>query len=742
MFPYPHLVALSGTTLALAILCAVLAALLVHRHGAFLIAREAERAFRQLYENIGEGIFRVTVDGTLVSANPAFWHLHGYPGNGDGAGPTSANWYADPTRYAEVCDLLFTRGGVENLVSEIVRHGTGERRWVAENIRLVRDVRTGKPAYCDGTVRDVTDAFRRLEMQARHDKIAAIVPGCLYQCRLSPDGKSTMPYASVGIAGLFGLTPEEVVSDASRVLGLIHPDDRDVVYQSVHRSAETLQPWRCEYRIRTVDGAEKWVLAHAIAEREADGSVLWHGFMTDITERKQAESRIYDLAYLDTLTGLPNRTVLVDRLQQTLTAPGPQPRWNALLFIDLDQFKVLNDTKGHHLGDRLLSELAARLRGVVGRDDLVARFGGDEFVILLRELAIVPEVAQQQVGRLVDRLHAAIVEPFVLDGFPFRTSASIGIALFRGNEIGVDEILKRADLAMYEAKAAGYGTASFFAANMQAVLEERLTLTTELREAIEEGSLMVYYQPQVDDGGEVFGVEALLRWNHPQRGLIPPAVFIPLAERAGLGEQINAFVIGSACATLARWAEHPGLDQLQMAVNVGGRRLGQDLVDIITDALALSGVDPERLTIELTEQVMLDNVAELDTALAGLKRLGIKIFLDDFGTGYSSLSHLRRLPIDALKVDCSFVRDIETDQNDRVIVQTILNIGRNLGLSVVAEGVENEMQGLLLRRFGCRAFQGFLYGKPMPLEEFEERQTAAPAQPQRAAVMAPSRLVV
>ncbi len=741
MFPYPHLVALSGTTLALAVVSAVLAILLVHRHGAFLIARETERAFRQLYENIGEGIFRVAVDGTLVSANPAFWHLHGYRAGGeaDGAGLT-ANWYADPSRYADIRQLLFTRGVVENLISEIVRYGTGERLWVEESIRLVRDARSGEPAYCDGTVRDVTDSIRRTELQSRSDKIAAIVPGCLYQCRLSPDGKASMPYASVGIASVFGLTPEEVANDASRVFALIHPDDRDAVYQSIHRSAETLQPWRFEYRIQSAGGDHKWVLGHAIAEREADGTVVWHGFLTDITERKQAESRIYDLAYLDALTGLPNRTVLVERLREMLAAPGPQPRWNAVLFIDLDQFKVLNDTKGHHLGDRLLAELALRLRAVVGREDLVTRFGGDEFVVLLHDLAIVPEVAQQQVGRLLDRLHAAIAEPFLLDGFPFRTSASIGVALFRGGETNVDEILKRADLAMYEAKASGYGSASFFAAGMQAVLEERLTLTTELREAIEEGSLIVYYQPQVDDDGEVFGVEALLRWNHPQRGLIPPAIFIPLAERAGLGEQINAFVIGSACATLARWADNPVLSQLQMAVNVGGRRMGRDLVDIITDALALSGVDPERLTIELTEQVMLDNIAELDSAFAGLKQLGVKIFLDDFGTGYSSLSHLRRLPIDALKIDCSFVRDIETDQNDRVIVQTILNIARNLGLSVVAEGVENEMQGLLLRRFGCRAFQGFLYGRPMPLDEFEARY-AAP-QPQRAAVMAPSRLVV
>jgi diguanylate cyclase (GGDEF)-like protein len=435
--------------------------------------------------------------------------------------------------------------------------------------------------------------------------------------------------------------------------------------------------------------------------------------------------------------------VLIERLQEILDRPGAHPHWSAALFIDLDQFKVLNDSKGHHVGDRLLAAVAAQVRAIINKDDIVARLGGDEFVVVMRDLAIVPEVAEQQVSRLAERLHAAIAEPVLLDGFPFRSTASIGIALFRsGGDIGVDEVLKRADAAMYEAKAAGTGATAFFAASMQAVLEERLVLTADLREAVEHGLLTVYYQPQVDDDGEVFGVEALLRWNHPQRGLIPPAIFIPLAERAGLGEQINAFVIGSACATLARWAAHPDLAKLQMAINVGGRRLGRDLVDIVTDGLALSGVDPERLTIELTEQVMLDNVAELDSAFAGLKRLGVKIFLDDFGTGYSSLSNLRRLPIDALKVDCSFVRDIETDQNDRVIVQTILNIARNLGLSVVAEGVENEMQGLLLRRFGCRAFQGFLYGKPMPLEEFEAYHTERVAEPRRAAVMAPSRLVV
>jgi EAL domain-containing protein (putative c-di-GMP-specific phosphodiesterase class I) len=295
-------------------------------------------------------------------------------------------------------------------------------------------------------------------------------------------------------------------------------------------------------------------------------------------------------------------------------------------------------------------------------------------------------------------------------------------------------------MAMYEAKAAGRGSASFFVAEMQAVLEERLALTTELRDALEAGKLALHYQPQVDDAGVAFGVEALLRWDHPGRGQIPPAVFIPLAERGGFSELIDAFVLATACATLNRWGQQASLRHLQMAVNIGGRHIGRGLVELVTNTLAATGADPGRLTIEFTEHVMLDDVAEVDAALAALKGLGVKIFLDDFGTGYSSLSHLKRLPIDALKIDCSFVRDIEIDQNDRVIVQTIINIARNLGMSAIAEGVENEMQALLLRRFGCRAFQGFLYARPMTLEEVEKRCATGERPPM--AVLEPSRLVV
>ncbi|HVY20552.1 MAG TPA: EAL domain-containing protein [Bauldia sp.] len=737
-----HPVILVGMTIGLAALSLALLALLANRHNSYLATREAERNFRDLYEHISDGVCRCTLDGVVVQANPAVYRLHGFISDAElyeHAHDMARKWYVDPNRRAEVDRMLAEHGRVDGLVSEVRRYKTGERRWVEESIRVVPDRITGQPRFIEGTVRDVTDAVQRAELQARSEKIASLVSGCFYQQRIFPDGSYEFPYISIGVSTLLGLTPDEVRNDPARMFACVHPDDRPALVASVARAVETMSMRDFDYRLVSVDGTERWVHGKSVPEREADGSVLWHGFIADITARKRAEARVYDLAYRDTLTGLPNRGALVDRLQVTINAPGQSVHWNALLFIDLDQFKMLNDTKGHHIGDRLLVEVAERLRPLINDRGMVARLGGDEFVVLLPDLAIDRDVAEQQVTRLLEKLHAAVADPFVLDGFPFHTSASIGVTLFRGREVGVDELLKRADMAMYEAKALGRGSASFFASEMQAVLEERLALSNELRNALEEGQLVLHYQPEVDDSGVPFGVEALLRWQHPTRGQVPPAVFIPLAERAGFTERIDAYVLATACNTLKRWSHDPALNHLQMAVNIGGRRIGPDLVDLVTAALESSGADPSHLTIEITEHVMLDNATEVDRALVALKALGVKIFLDDFGTGYSSLSHLKRLPIDALKIDYSFVRDIETDQNDRVIVQTILNIARNLGMAAIAEGVETEMQALLLRRFGCRAFQGYLYGRPTSLEEAERRCARRDA---ARAVLPPSRLVV
>jgi diguanylate cyclase (GGDEF)-like protein/PAS domain S-box-containing protein len=729
---------------ALVAACAVLAALLVNRQKALRVARSAEAGFRDLYESISEGVFRSTLDGRMLSANPALVQLNGYASEAEmiaDVNDIAGSWYVQPGRRAEIHALLLRDGKVSRIVSEVMRYKTRERIWIEETTRLVRDPATGEPRYYEGTVREVTDTVERLELQERYEKIASVISGCIYQQRMAPDGSFSIPYASAGMKQILGVSPAEVKADFSVLSALAHPDDRQALFEGFRQSAANMTPRSSEYRIRTPDGVEKWVSGHSVPERQADGSVIWHGFFTDISERKRTDEQVYALAFRDTLTGLPNRAALLRGLDEALGQAVHTGRRGAVLFIDLDQFKVLNDTKGHHFGDRLLVDVAQRLTPLVGSGDLVARLGGDEFVIMLRGLDPDAQRAEQHVRRIVERIHAAMAAPFVLDGFPFRTTASVGVALFHGTEVSADELLRRADMAMYEAKAASRGGVAFFAAEMQVVLEERLTLTTDFREALEHGGLELAYQPQVDDDGVWYGAEALLRWTHPTRGAIPPSVFIPLVERAGLGSQVDGFVLQAACATLRRWQLDPATGHLEMAVNIGSQRLDTGLVALVTNALKVSGADPSCLTLEITERVILDKVGGIDSSLFALKKLGVKIALDDFGTGYSSLSHLKRLPLDALKIDCSFVRDVETDPNDRVIVQTILNIARNLGVTAIAEGVETEMQALLLRRFGCHAFQGFLYGRPMSRDDFEGHLFTS-TDGGRRAILSPTRLVL
>ncbi len=700
--------------------------------------RESEQAFRDLYDNIGEGVFRSTLDGRMISANPYLVRLNGFDTEAQmlrEVNDIAREWYVDPNRRAEIHAMLLEAGRAE-VVSEVYRYRTRERIWIEENTRLVRDPRTNEPQYYDGTVREVTEKVRRLDLQRRYDQIGAAVSGCVYQHRRRPDGSRSLPYASPGIFELFGFTPEELKEDSSGLMGRVHPDDRERVTTSLDHSQETLGTWQCEYRVRVPGRPERWLSSHAFPEREADGSTLWHGFLTDVTERKRAEERIFNLAYFDPLTGLPNRAQILDVLNEAQRHDARGGRWSALLFIDLDQFKLLNDSKGHPAGDRLLLEVADRLRSCSGRAALVGRYGGDEFVILLRDLGVERDAAEVKVRAFAAQILERLAAAFDLDGAMFETSASIGVSLSLGGEHGADDVLKQADIAMYEAKEAGRGRVRFFEPEMQAELEERMALRQELREAIVSGGLNLHYQPQVDDEFRCLGAEALLRWNHPVRGEIKPLVFLGLAEPFGMGAMIDAFVLRTACATLRSWQDHAATRGLRLSVNITANQLSRpEFITTVAEALGEAGADPMLLTLELTEHVMLDDVVAVGRAMARLKGMGVKLALDDFGTGYSSLTYLRQLPLDILKIDRSFVREIETNPSDRAIVQTILNFAENLGLSVVAEGVETERQMLMLRQHGCKVYQGFLFARPMPLDDFmafaaadpDSRRQVAPA---------------
>ena len=441
----------------------------------------------------------------------------------------------------------------------------------------------------------------------------------------------------------------------------------------------------------------------------------------EVAERKQMEAQVREMAFSDPLTGLPNRRMLMDRLEQALAASSRHGHRDALLFIDLDNFKSLNDTLGHDKGDALLRQIATRLTGCVREGDTVARLGGDEFVILLQALNGTPPEIAKQVQTVAAKILGVLAEDYELDGHGHHSSASIGVTLFGGlPREKVEEPLKRGELAMYQAKAAGRGTLRFFESEMQATVNARATLEAQLRQAVSAGQFVLYYQAQSRGDAHLSGVEALLRWQHPRRGLIGPAEFIAVAESSGLILPLGRWVMETACKQLAAWAGRPETLHLTMAVNVSARQFKQgDFVQQMQAILAATGAKAEQLKLELTESVLVDNVDEIIGKMNALKGEGIGFSLDDFGTGYSSLSYLKRLPLYQLKISQDFVRDILLDPDDAAIAKMVVALTEAIGLDVIAEGVETEAQRDFLATLGCHRYQGYLISKPLPIEEFD-----------------------
>ena len=441
----------------------------------------------------------------------------------------------------------------------------------------------------------------------------------------------------------------------------------------------------------------------------------------EVAERKMADDEIRNLAYHDALTRLPNRRLLFDRLQHAIAASSRSGRYCALLFIDLDNFKTLNDTLGHDAGDLLLQEVSRRLATCLREGDTAARLGGDEFVVLLENLSENAQEAATQAETTGEKIHGALNQTYQLANHEYNGTPSIGVTLFTDHQDTVDELLKRADLAMYHAKSAGRNALRFFDPQMQAVITTRATLEAGLREALLKQQFLLYYQAQVDSQGRVTGAEALLRWQHPQGELVSPMEFIPLAEDTGLILLVGRWVLETACAQLALWAACPELAHLMVAVNVSAREFHhKDFVDQVKSVLVTSGARPQRLKLELTESLLLHDVEDTIVKMTALRAEGVSFSLDDFGTGYSSLSYLKRLPLDQVKIDRSFVRDVLTDAYDSAIARSVIDLGRNLGLGVIAEGVESGAQRDFVAANGCQNYQGYLFSRPLPLHEFEK----------------------
>lgn len=453
---------------------------------------------------------------------------------------------------------------------------------------------------------------------------------------------------------------------------------------------------------------------------DCEGTTVIQCNIRDITARKLAEAKITELAFFDSLTHLPNRTLLMDRLKQAMIVGARNASCGAVLFLDIDHFKTLNDTLGHDVGDQLLQQVALRLTGSVREGDTVARLGGDEFVVVLEGLDESAEEAATQAQEIGEKIRVALSRPYQLGSMKYQSAASIGATLFNNKCTSIDELLKQADLAMYKAKDTGRNALHFFDPAMQTVVLERAALEKQLRSAIQENQFFLHYQAQVVGDGRITGAEVLVRWLHPQRGVMSPNDFIPLAEETGLILPLGQWVLQSACEQLSRWAAMPALAHLTLAVNVSAHQFRQpDFVAQVLRTIDQCKANPQRLKLELTETLLIENVPTVIEKMFKLKAKGVSLSLEDFGTGFSSLSYLKRMPLDQLKIDRSFVNDILIDHHDASIARTIVALAQSLGLSVIAEGVELEAQRDFLAHAGCHAYQGFYFGKPVSLAEFE-----------------------
>ncbi len=615
-----------------------------------------------------------------------------------------------------------------------LRHRDGHWVWIHANGRIMARDAERRPTRMVGTHMDISAAKRaEAQLQAHAQHTQAILDN-MVDGMITMDAKGRIDAINPAACRMFGYSAEELVGQ--RVELLMPEAERPHHAGHVRRYLDTQVPHVIGIG-RDVNGRRKdgsiFPMSLAVSEILQDGEPLFIGLTRDITERKKAEAEIEQLAFYDSLTGLPNRRLLLDRLNQALAINRRNHRHGAVLFIDLDNFKALNDTLGHGMGDRVLVGVARRLQAALRSEDTIARWGGDEFVVVLHDLGQNAEVAGLHAEAAAEKLLRVLGQPHQLDGHQHHSTPSIGIVIWGGDTGSSEDLLKHADHAMYQAKAAGRNRLCFFDPATQAAMAELTALEADLRQAIDCQQLELFYQAQVDDRGLIVGAEALLRWNHPVLGWVSPARFIPLAEHTGLIAQLGEWVLQQACAQLGLWAREPHMAGLTLAVNVSAHQFRQKgFLGFMQQLLARSGAPTDKLKLEITESALVENVEQVIALMVALRSLGLHFSLDDFGTGYSSLAYLKRLPLDQLKIDQSFVRDLVTEPNAMAIARAVIQLGESLGLDVIAEGVETDAQRHALQQQGCHAFQGYLYARPLALQDFQALVQSWPAGTPRA----------
>ncbi len=672
--------------------------------------RQAEAELRKLGRALEQSPVSVVItdtDGTIEYVNPKFEAISGYRAEeAIGQNPRILKGSdSDPDFYREMWATL--RAGHEWRGTFHNRRADGTRYWESASISPLRDD-NGVVTHYIAVKEDITER-RQAEEQLR---MSAAVFETTAEGIMVTDADGRIRSVNPAFCRITGYQPEEVVGKPGTLLHAEH--DHGPLHRDIQQAVKRDGSWSGEVWQRRRDGSlyPAWLSVAAI-RNHGDSSYSQVAVFSDITQRKEDERRIRYQANYDTLTRLPNRTLLLDRLTQAIASARREHWLLGLMFIDLDHFKGINDTFGHATGDRLLQQVGERIRKAVRESDTVARFGGDEFVVLLQDLGKAGDTAA-----VAEQIIGALSAPFQMHGREIYIGASIGITLFPEDAGDADTLLQNADMAMYDAKESGRNRYQFFTPSMQEQVQQRLGLEQDLRLALERGELELHYQPIVETGTQrPVSTEALLRWRHPRRGLVSPAEFVPVAEETGLIGPIGKWVLTTACHQLANWRA-AGLDGLRVSVNLSGRQRDSGLGGADLDRLLReTGLPGDALNLEITENLLMDDTQESIAWLTELKERGITLSVDDFGTGYSSLSYLKRFPVDVIKIDRSFVMDLPDDKDDVRLVEAIVAMGRSLGHRLVAEGVETRAQMKVLERLGCHYQQGYLFSPPLPAEQ-------------------------
>ncbi|MBD8529312.1 MULTISPECIES: bifunctional diguanylate cyclase/phosphodiesterase [unclassified Massilia] len=686
-----------------------------------------------LYDHLPAGVVVHAADGRIMSSNRMAQELLGRSeAELLGANPVAGAWAvlredgsAMPADEFPVSVVLRTGQKLSGLLVGMV--GPGLTNWLLCN---------AFPEFDDsGCVRQVVVCFTdctalkntRDSLQASEQRLRLVLKGST-DAPWDWDLATDVVYYSRRWWNMLGYPSGDGLDDAGAWRRLLHPDDAVMIADYLADLLPgTRDGFNLEFRLRHRDGHYVPVLSRGFVLRDEGGkAVRISGVNTDLTERKRTERHIHELAYFDHLTGLPNRRFLIGELDHVLARNRRSRQFGALLYLDLDNFKLLNDTMGHDLGDMLLEQAAARLQGTVRHSDQLARLGGDEFVVVLESLGATQQGAATEAGRVAGKILAALGQPYQLGTLLFKSSASIGITLFDSECTGIETLLKQSDLAMYRAKADGGNAARFFDPSMQDAADRRAAFDAAMRSGLSLGQFRLFCQPQFDIHGRLVGAEALVRWQRADDDLVGPDQFIGFAEESGLILPLGAHVLHESCRALANWQCDPVLACLKLAVNVSVHQMRDaGFPAALADILRGTGAPAERLCLEMTESVFAENMQEITGRMHEICAQGVSFSLDDFGTGYSSLAYLKRFPLAALKIDRSFVHDIGNNHGAGSIVEAIIALARKFDLEIVAEGVEDEAQRRFLARRGCSSMQGFLLGRPLPLAEFEHKYSAA-----------------